>query len=341
VKILLVYPGQVCSTYDVALGYHEILSSLGHQVYPYNFHDWLEYHEGALNYWSQANPHFSYDGKEVFNIRSLLASEYLVIKVIEFQPDVILIVHGLLIHPRTYDMLNKLDFPKAVILTECPYIDDRQKRMLEAAKFDHIFVNDRLSVGIISGDTTYLPHSYSRFRHRPGRPHTEYATDVYFHGTWFEERAAMFNGLNFNGHNARIVGVGWEPGVGDTQDGSPNAELIKYYQSTRIALNSHRMTTVVESEEKIQGESIGPRAYEISACGAFQLCDDTRPELQEIFGDSVATYHNAEDLQAKIDYFLMHEDERLDMAREALNRVQPCSFYNRAAEIVLPILETF
>lgn len=338
-KILLVYPGQVCSTFDVALGYHEILSALGHQVYPYRFHDWLEYHEGALNYWAQTNPHFNFDGKEVFNIRSLLASEYLVIKAIEFQPDVILIIHGLLIHPHTYDMLNRLDFPKAVILTECPYIDDRQKRMLEAAKFDHIFVNDRVSTETFSGDVSYLPHSYSRIRHCPSRFDAEYETDVYFHGTWFEERAAMFNGLNFNGHNARIVGVGWEEGVGDTQDGVPNAELIKYYQSTKIALNYHRQTTVVESQEKIQGESIGPRAYEISACGAFQLCDDTRPELYEVFGNTVVTYHDADDLQAKIEYYLSHEDERLDMAREAFNRVQPCSFHNRVAEIVLPVLE--
>ena len=337
-KILLVYPGQVCSTFDVALGYHEALNVLGHQVCPYNFHDWLEYHEGALNYWSQANPHFSYDDKEVFNIRSLLASEYLVIKVIEFQPDVILIVHGLLIHPRTYDLLNKLDFPKVAILTECPYVDDRQKRMLEAAKFDHIFVNDRVSVGAFSGSVSYLPHSYSRFRHRPSRSHTEYEMDVYFHGTWFEERAKAFSQINGN-YNTRIIGVGWEEGIGDTQDGTPNSELIKYYQSTRIALNHHRMTTTIDSPEKIKGESIGPRAYEISACGAFQLCDNARPELGEIFGDSVAIYHDVDDLQVKIEYYLSHENERLDMAREALNRVQPCSFHNRAAEIVLPILE--
>ena len=149
----------------------------------------------------------------------------------------------------------------------------------------------------------------------------------------------MFGGLNFNGHNARIVGVGWNEGVGNTVIGSPNTELVKYYQSTKIALNHHRQTTTVDSDALISGKSLGPRAYEIAACGAFQLCDTTRPELAEVFGDSVATYHDRADLMGKIDYYLGHDAERVDMARAAYERVKPCSFYNRAYDCVLPVLE--
>jgi spore maturation protein CgeB len=339
VKILLVYPGQICSTFDVALGYHEALTALGHQVYPYNFHDWINYHEGALTYWSKANPNFNFSEDEVSDAWYRLASGHLITNAVEFQPDVILIVHGLLLHPSTFDLLNKLGIPKAIILTECPYIDATQMRMLKAAQFDQIFVNDRISVEAIDGQVTYLPHSYSRLRHRPGRVDPDYATDVYFHGTWFDERAEMFGELERrNGHDIHIVGVGWEDGIGNAQVGSPNSELIKHYQSAKIALNHHRTTTIIGSNEQIQGESLGPRAYEIAACGAFQLCDDTRPELKEVFGDSVAIYHDPDDLCSKVNYYLSHEQERWEMAQEALKRVAPCSFINRAEQILLPAI---
>jgi len=325
-KILLVYPGQVCSTYDVALGYHEILNRL-HAVYPYYLHDWIEYHQGALNYWRAVNPDFSYSPVEVDKIWQRLSGGLLIESVVEHDPDVIVIIHGLLLHPHTYMLLNRFDIPKVVILTECPYIDGEQKRLLETAKFDHIFVNDRASLDAFEGNVTYLPHSYSRLRHRPGRPDATYATDVYFHGTLFDERAALFASLDFNGHKAHIKGVQLD----QKSELVPNAQLVKYYQNTKIALNNHRPSG--------KGQSLGPRAYEIAACNAFQLCDDTRPELYEVFGDTVATYADAQELQDKIEYYLNHDAERREMARAALERVTPCSFYDRAHELVLPVLE--
>jgi spore maturation protein CgeB len=85
--------------------------------------------------------------------------------------------------------------------------------------------------------------------------------------------------------------------------------------------------------------SLGPRAFEIAACGAFQLCDDTRPELREIFDDTVATYTDGRDLQSTTAYYLAHDAKRQEMAQEARRRVAPCSFLNRAREIVVPELE--
>lgn len=325
-KILLVYPGQICSTFDVALGYHEVLNGL-HEVHPYYLHDWIEYHQGALNYWRTVNPNFAYSPEQVDKIWQRLGGGLLVESVVEHDPDVILIIHGLLLHPHTYSLLNRFDVAKAVILTECPYIDEEQKRLLETAQFDHIFVNDRASLDAFEGNVTYLPHSYSRLRHRPGRPDPDYQTDVYFHGTLFDERAALFDSLDFNGHKAHIKGVHLD----QKSNLVPNGELVKHYQSTKIALNNHRPSD--------RGQSLGPRAYEIAACNAFQLCDDTRPELAEVFGDSVPTYHDAGDLQAKLDYYLGHEAERREMAEAALERVGNCSFYDRAFEIVLPVLE--
>ena len=131
---------------------------------------------------------------------------------------------------------------------------------------------------------------------------------------------------------------------GRIADALDNEELASRYAQTKIALNHHR--TIIsggdEGEKHIernQAYSLGPRAYEIAACGAFQLCDDTRPEIFEVFGDSVATYSGADDLKNKVDYYLTHESERREMAAVSHERVQGCSFVDRAAEVVIPAIE--
>ena len=64
-----------------------------------------------------------------------------------------------------------------------------------------------------------------------------------------------------------------------------------------------------------------------------------RPELAEVFGESVPAFHDATDLQSEIEYYLAHDDVRRDMANEAYQRVQHCTFENRAREILIPAIE--
>jgi len=92
--------------------------------------------------------------------------------------------------------------------------------------------------------------------------------------------------------------------------------------------------------DRHEAQSLGPRAYEIAACGAFQLCDDKRTELWSVFGDSVATYSDADDLRDQVTYYLKHDRERQEMAQEARARVEGCTFQDRAREIVIPALKT-
>ncbi len=347
-KILLVYPGTRHSTYDVALGYHEALEELGHDVAPFNFHDYLDYHAGALAYWRRVNPNFDLDDDQVMEYWIRWSSEALIIHIVEEAPDLILIVSGLTLHKHTYRLMDRFNLPKAVIFTESPYIDRRQATILTHGGVHLAFTNDKNSVIPLRGTTgkpvEYLPHSFSPRRHYPAAVDEAHQTDVYFHGTWWPERGELFGDLadSLNGHKFRIVGVGWQEGIGHMQQVTANDELVEWYQGTKIALNHHRTITSVGKEEKHIPDgaawSIGPRAYEIAACGAFQLCDDTRPELFEVFRDSVAAYRDADDLRRKIEYYLSHEDERAAMAQEASALVAPCSFVNRAEQILLPAI---
>jgi spore maturation protein CgeB len=274
------------------------------------------------------------------------SSEPLIIHVAENAPELILIVSGLTLHVHTYELLSRFNIPRAVIMTECPYIDNTQAEILTGGHVHLAFVNDQNSVEPLEKLTgkpaVYLPHSYAPKRHYPGLISADYETDVFFHGTWWPERGHLFESIEWNGYKHRVVGVGWAEGVGHMQNVTSNDELANWYRGTRIALNHHRtITQVGENEKHIPAGSawsIGPRAYEIAACGAFQLCDATRPELYQVFGDSVATYTGARDLQDKIDYYLANDAERRAMAQEAIDRVIPCSFVNRTEEILLPAI---
>jgi spore maturation protein CgeB len=122
-----------------------------------------------------------------------------------------------------------------------------------------------------------------------------------------------------------------------------NNVLAQLYCGTRIALNHNRTIRSLEvatgEEVHIGGAwSLGPRAFEIAACGAFQLCDDSRPELAEVFGDTVATYSDAADLRRKAGYYLTHDSERQAMAEASYRRVQLCSFEQRAKQVMIPAI---
>jgi len=84
--------------------------------------------------------------------------------------------------------------------------------------------------------------------------------------------------------------------------------------------------------------SLGPRAYEIAACGGFQIAQAGRGELEEVFGDTVPVFETAQGMQALATFYVEHDKERQRLARLQNERVLPCSFDNRAQEIVLPKL---
>lgn len=355
-KILLSYPGHRFSTFDVAYGYEKALKALGHEVHIFDYHvrihHWAESlllrEEKMSKERRRAHP-LATQGKI-----SLLASEGLITEALFIVPDVVLIVNGLSLHRRAYDGLRQLSIPVVLLLTESPYADHIQAVVATKGHAEALLTNDKNSVLPLREATglpvEYLPHSYDPAIHKP-RPdmsdRREYKSDVFFHGTLWPDRIEILQSLEplADDYVIRLSGVeaaGNEPPDPDLL--MPNEELALFYNATRIAINHHRTAIGDDGNGNLQviqpgqAYSLGPRAYEISACGAFQLCDDTRPELSEVFGDTIATYANGS-LVDKTEYYLKNDGERLEMAEAARKRVEPCTFENRAREIVIPMME--
>ena len=338
-RILVTYPGPMHSTYDVAVGYESALRNLGNAVHGYVYHQYLAFYDKALEHWQSHNP----DYKTSVEDAPFYASQHLIPAVIDFRPDVVLIVSGSALHRRAYDLLYKLGIPVSLLLTESPYEDEIQAKFVEQGCVSHAFTNEILSVEWLNDKTgvevTYLPHSFDPDVHKPIEVNGDYVSDVFFHGTLWPERQKLFDKLSDLPYNVRLTGLN----VIDPTEKSvfiDNADLARFYNGTQICLNHHRTIKSRETGHITIGEaeSIGPRAYEIAACGAFQLCDGTRLELNRIFGDSVPTYTDAKDLRIKIEYFMSNESERQELARLSQERVKGCTFINRAREIIEPAL---
>jgi len=349
-RILLIWPGHRFSTADVANGYEKAFRNLGHEVKSYNYHNAIDFYYAGLQRWKERNSIYEFDLNSVLT----MASEHVVIDAVDFVPDVVLIICGYALHRRAYDLLHRLCLPMAIILTESPYSNNTQKLMLSKGHISVAFANDKNSVNTLAETgvpTVYLPHSYDPEIHRPRKAAPSFVSDVFFHGTLFPERQELLFPLMDLPYDVCIGGL--DPSEADNPDDveemleglMDNRELAYWYAGTKIAINHHRTFcgTNDQNEELHISEraawSIGPRAFEIAACGAFQLCDDVRPELVDVFGDSVATYKNGDDLVDKISYYMENNAEREDMAREALKCVQDCTFEARAKEIVVPALE--
>ncbi len=86
-------------------------------------------------------------------------------------------------------------------------------------------------------------------------------------------------------------------------------EQAKVFSSTKINLNPHH-------RQDIYG--VNKRTYEIAGSGGFQLVSNQRDlGNQFTLGEEMIAYDDMNDLKKKIDYYLVHDKERKEIARKA------------------------
>lgn len=154
-----------------------------------------------------------------------------------------------------------------------------------------------------------------------------------FVGTGWQERQALLEGVDWSGINLRLRGLfpfmaADSPLRPFYHEGAvPNAELPRAYAACKIALNPYRQGD--------GAESMNPRAYELAACGVFQL-SDYRAEAEDVFGPH-ACYSSSAELETLIRHYLANDDERA--VRIETNRilVQGHTFDRRVADLMTTV----
>jgi spore maturation protein CgeB len=333
-RIYVIDSGVRFSTADVYTGLCMGLRANGVEVIEGRLTEAMEwqtmlYEAGQAQGFVQAGP---------INITTF-ASPYIVQHAIASEPDAVIAVSAHNFNIASAKTLKSAGLRTAVLMTESPYF--AQFEMIMASAYDIVFTNEKRCA---TGDyfnhknVHYLPHAYNPDVHTPegerGTP-----SDVLFIGSLFSERADLFAGVDWSGIN--FVRRGYAPGQTE-QDIVENVEAASLYRAARINLNHHRTTMDFGSGRYIAADvasSLNPRAYELAACGSFQIMDDSRPEAAEVFGESLVTYKagDAADLEKQLRKWL-RAGEREQYAAAQHEAVLPHSWVARAKQVLEAIL---
>lgn len=352
--MLIVAPGAMYSTFDTFRYYERALRRAGCNVKLFRYHNNYMYHSAAI-------ASIEHDGSPPLQDASIgqrsmqLAGEDLISRIARQRPDVLLVVSGIALPVAVWPWLKEMQrslknpFKMVMLFTECPYVDEWQLKILPF--LDAAFIMDMASLNAfqdIQPKTYYLPHAFDPAVHKPFDVGPGYQSDIFMCGTGFPERQELLENINWDGIDLRLFGQ-WDFASPDspiasyiTNDFLENDIVVSWYNGAKICLNIFRTATWYGDDVAHipvgLAESLGPRCFEVTASGGFLLTDH-RPEWDILFGpECAAIYSNAEELEAKIAYFLSHDEERERIAKRGLAAVQPHT-YDRRAQQILSILE--
>ncbi|NQX44490.1 glycosyltransferase [Paenibacillus tritici] len=273
---------------------------------------------------------------ESFSLRSGL--DALKLKQQSLQPDLILVLAGLKITTPMLEFIQQTKGKSAIWLTEDPYYMDWTVSL--APYFDYIFTIDQAALEqyrqLGHPHVYHLPLGTDPGLFHPSEVSEEYRSDICLVGVPYSNRIELIEFLlQRTDYRLQIVGRGWgryynewmkQPGqtVALVNAWVKPETAVNYYNGAKIVLNIHRLSDEKYNRNRagIIAKSINNRTFDAAGCEAFQLTD-YKAELNQHFeeGSEMISYQNKEELLEKIHYYMVHDDERRQIAVAARQRV--------------------
>jgi spore maturation protein CgeB len=212
--------------------------------------------------------------------------------------------------PGLVDALLAAGHTVTALFTESPY--EAAAEFIVAANVAGCWTHERTAVKTfrtVSDNIAYLPHAWHPLVHtatpQPGDDQVP-AHDVVFVGAGVRERITFFNAIDWTGIDLGLYGIWDGLGLKESLEGCikgegpiTNVQAAALYRRARIGLNLYRRLPVLGPDRQtlaslgqdepanwLQAESLGPRAYELAACGCLQL-SEYRAEVHDVFGDDL------------------------------------------------------
>lgn len=355
-KILLIFAAADVSIIDQSTGYENAFRSMGHDVKVFRLARRIEFWSEALEHWAHLHD------KPSPSIETVLreTADWVLIEAARYQPDLVLISSAMGFHPDALQLLKNHGYLTAIACTESPYDDVQYAHLAQVV--DYLFTNEVSSVEKLqplNPNTFYLPMAYDHLQHRPGLEMPVNATDVppecdvLFVGSGFAERQrfleaavsdpawpkdATFHCFGYWGwagthldpthpNDEPDADFSLSPLQPYVHDAISNDETAARYCRAKIVINLGRAGA---------GVSMNPRAYEIAACGAFQLMQDVWNEAHVILGKDIEYFDDPVQLAVRVNAWLSpaNEEKRNLMAQRAHERIRGHSYVARAQTII-------
>lgn len=335
-KILIVHPGSSMSTGDVSRGLTAGLKARQHTIWEYALDARIERSAAWLIYcWKKGGKSLPQPTKSDILYH---AGAELVTRALRVQPDVVLVVSAMYLHPDVCVLMKRAGLKVAVLFTESPYDDEKQDRLLPW--IDCAWTNERTSARPCQ--VRYVQHAWDPDVHWPGGPIDDDVPrhDVVFVGTGFSERIELLAAVDWTGLDFGLYGswdlLGARSSLRQYLKGTyvDNARAAQLYRRAKIGLNLYRTSKGFgkDAPRVMHAESLNPRAYELAATGCFTV-SDFRPEVAEIFGDLVPTFRSAAEVRPLIDRWVADDAGRARIQTQLAAAVAGHTWHARAAQI--------
>lgn len=272
----------------------------------------------------------------------------------KFQPDLVLVLNGVVLPADQVNQLRQSGIKTAVWFTDDPYYTDWTISI--APRYDYIFTLELNCVPFYRKlgceHVYYLPFAVNPNVFHPKHVPASYQSDICFIGTAFWNRVELIDRLAPILMNRKVVIAGWwwdrlqnysllsdKIKLGDWMTPEDTAN---YYNGAKIVINLHRSVddyTINSNGRRIEALSVNPRTFEISGCATLQL-SDIRQDMSNVYvpGKEIGTYVSHDELIEKIDYYLQHEEERQKIALNGMSRTRRDHTYHKRLNTMLSII---
>lgn len=295
-------------------------------------------------YKKKGNLVFLEKNKRIKDLWRFYMNKRLIDQVKKSKPDILLILKGETIQPETLWKIRKKTH--ALIVNVFP------DNPLYMGKFEAIepchyfFVKDSYILSVLRGaglkNIHYLPQCSDPDVHRPlilGEEDKKlYNTDLSLIGSMYPYRVKLIEQIV--SFKPSIWGRGWSK--------ISNKEILKLYRGkdirgtqkvkaingSAISLNPHHPLNDIHG--------VNRRTFDIAACKGFQIAD-FKKDVEKVFkpNEEIICYKTIDELKKLIEYYLLHVDERIQIAEAAYKKfLMKHTYYHRAKEILEIIQNT-
>jgi spore maturation protein CgeB len=288
----------------------ETLTAMGHSVMHFNMRDVL-----------RISPKI--DRVAHFLLRNIareperLLENKLLRQLSEYQPDLVLVLLGSMISPKTIQKMRKVFSGKIVCWCQ-DAITNLTRQYLIGSEYDIVFLKDHYLVDIFRNftgmNTYYLPEACNPVYHKRVELSAEerrtYTSDICAFGNIYYYRQAILESLKK--YDLHVWGnrPDW---LIDRLDGRYNGRPV-YEEDKCLAISGAKIVLNTLHFGEINGLSC--RVFEVAGCCGFQLAGYT-PAMQEHFtiGEEIEVFRDRAELLEKIDYYLANQDKAQAIAK--------------------------
>lgn len=317
--------------------------SLGHEAEVFGWSGYLQ-KKGLAGILARAQNRYKL-GEIINKINSDL-----LVRVAEFAPEMIFFYRPTLILPETLVYLKNLKVKLFCFNNDDPfshrYRSHEWKVFREGLRFyDHIFCYRQKNIEDLSilgfRNISILRSFYMSGRNYPldNILPNQFTSDVSFIGHFENDgRDEILYRLCEEGVKLKIFGPEWKRSPRYNYFVQKCGPIIYLKDDYNLALNSAKILLVFYS--KLNNDSYTRRCFELPASQAFMLSERTE-DMMSMFkeGEEIDYFDNADEAVAKINYYLAHDDKRLQMSKNALLRLKKDG--HEVKDRVLQIISTY